>query len=349
MSSPEIFFVDNSKTGLWLERLIKEYPVFSPAEREADSCGQPDFSYKRLLNPGDFSFTPYRPVEPLKSFFTPYLEKVSDYFGGEAVPDTEGPSVIFGIKACDLAAHRVQDYVFLEGVEEDPFYRAKRDGIIMVSGDCPDFKDVCFCLAMGGKPHPEAGFDLNLSPVGGGFLVESGSGKGGELVQKNSDLFVSASEDQLVERDKNRRGTVDRLNKQLDEQDLADYDKLQEIVKSGMEKETWEKFALTCVECGGCNFICDTCHCFLLSDKKEGDKNRKMRLWDSCQYKNFAAVAGGGNPMKTRGERLRNRFLKKFDFFVENMGHPACCGCGRCIEVCPGEIDIREVLKDLEK
>jgi len=26
---------------------------------------------------------------------------------------------------------------------------------------------------------------------------------------------------------------------------------------------------------------------------------------------------------------------------------PACCGCGRCIEVCPGKIDIREVLKDL--
>ncbi len=347
--SSKIYFLDNSMLGPWLESLVKEHAVFSPVEKETDACGRPDFAYRRLSGPEDFLFTPYRPVEPLKSFFTPYLEKVSDYFGDESGPDAPGTSVIFGIKACDLAAHRVQDYVFLEGVEEDSFYRAKRDSIIMISGDCPDFKDVCFCLAMGGKPHPEAGFDLNLSPVGGGFLAEAGSGKGDELIQKNSDLFVSATEDRLVEREKNRQKTVDGLNKQLEEQELADYDKLREIVKNGMEKDTWERFALTCVECGGCNFICDTCHCFLLSDKKAGEKNRKMRLWDSCQYKNFAAVAGGGNPMRTRGERLRNRFLKKFDFFVENMGSPACCGCGRCIEVCPGEIDIREVLKDLGK
>jgi predicted aldo/keto reductase-like oxidoreductase len=39
--------------------------------------------------------------------------------------------------------------------------------------------------------------------------------------------------------------------------------------------------------------------------------------------------------------------MKKFDFFVDNLKMPACCGCGRCIEVCPGKIDIREVLKDL--
>jgi predicted aldo/keto reductase-like oxidoreductase len=41
--------------------------------------------------------------------------------------------------------------------------------------------------------------------------------------------------------------------------------------------------------------------------------------------------------------------MKKFDFFIDNLGIPACCGCGRCIEVCPGKIDIREVLKDVAK
>lgn len=346
----KVFFLEGSKTGLWMESLIKEYRVFSPVEKEPDSRGCPDFTYRRVSKPEDFSFTPYRPVEPLKSFFTPYIERAADYFREESAPEAEAPSVIFGIKACDLAAHKVQDYVFLEGVEEDPAYRLKRDGIIMVSGDCPDFKDVCFCLAMGGKPYPEGGFDLNLSPArGGGFLVESGSAKGDELIAENRSLFSLAGEDRIVERDKDRRETVDRLNGQLQAQNLPDYDRLQEIVKNGMEKETWDRFALTCVECGGCNFICDTCHCFLLSDKKAEAGNRKMKLWDSCQYKNFAAVAGGGNPMRTRAERLRNRFLKKFDFFVENMKTPACCGCGRCVEVCPGGIDIREVLKDLQK
>ncbi len=106
---------------------------------------------------------------------------------------------------------------------------------------------------------------------------------------------------------------------------------------------------LTCVECGGCNLVCDTCHCFLLSERKEGKQHEKLKVWDSCLYANYARVAGGANPLRTRTQRLRNRFMKKFDFFMDNLGLPACCGCGRCIEVCPGKIDIREVLKDLDK
>jgi ferredoxin len=120
-------------------------------------------------------------------------------------------------------------------------------------------------------------------------------------------------------------------------------------MKDGFALDTWKEFMLPCVECGGCNLICDTCHCFLLADRKSDGINAKVRIWDSCLYANYARVAGGANPLKLRAQRLRNRFLKKFDFFVDNLGMPACCGCGRCIEVCPGKIDIREVLKDLAK
>ncbi|MBI4982929.1 MAG: 4Fe-4S dicluster domain-containing protein [Candidatus Omnitrophica bacterium] len=45
--------------------------------------------------------------------------------------------------------------------------------------------------------------------------------------------------------------------------------------------------------------------------------------------------------------RLRNRYLKKFDFFIDNLGEQGCCGCGRCIDVCPGKIDIRYILRKL--
>ncbi len=333
-----------------MEALASKYPVFSTFKSESENCDKPDFVYKRLASGADFSFNPYRPVEPLKSFFTPYVEKVSEYFGNKEVSEAGGKTVVFGIKACDLAAHRVQDYVFLGGEEEDPPYKLRRDNIIMVSGDCPDFKDVCFCLAMGGKPFPDSGFDLNLSPAGGGgFFAEPGSPAGNELIEAGGGFFKPASEEQVVQRDADRKHVVDRLSTHLEPQGLVGYENLQDTVKGGFDKDTWEDYALTCVECGGCNFICDTCHCFLLSDKKSGAGNHKMRSWDSCQYKNFATVAGGGNPMRSRAERLRNRFLKKFDFFVENMNQPACCGCGRCIEVCPGEIDIRDVLKDLAK
>jgi sulfhydrogenase subunit beta (sulfur reductase) len=46
---------------------------------------------------------------------------------------------------------------------------------------------------------------------------------------------------------------------------------------------------------------------------------------------------------------LRNRYLKKFDFFVDNIGSQACCGCGRCVDVCPGKIDIRHILQSFNE
>jgi ferredoxin len=93
--------------------------------------------------------------------------------------------------------------------------------------------------------------------------------------------------------------------------------------------------------------MCDTCHCFLLSDDSSSGNARRLRLWDGCLLKNFTKVAGGANPLRLRYMRLRNRYLKKFDFFISNLGYQACCGCGRCIEVCPGKIDIRRILRKL--
>ena len=125
-------------------------------------------------------------------------------------------------------------------------------------------------------------------------------------------------------------------------------DKLQKIVREGYELDLWRQEALRCVECGGCNLGCDTCHCFLLSEDRYGNANERIRVWDACLYANFARVAGGANPLKYRYQRLRNRYMKKFDFFPDNIGLNGCCGCGRCIDVCPAKIDIRNILKTLD-
>jgi ferredoxin len=244
----------------------------------------------------------------------------------------------------------VQDFVFLEGVEVDSLYRLRRENTILVSGDCTDFKTVCHCLAWEILPYPTWGFDLNLSPLNDGYVVEAGSKKGEELIQQHREYFIPVKDGQISGRRSKRESLVERLKRHLLPQNLVSKDNVQQLVRQGYNAETWKQFMLTCVECGGCNFICDTCHCFLLADQSSNLKaNKKLRLWDACLYANYARVAGGANPNKTRASRLRFRFTKKFDFFVDNLGIPACCGCGRCIEVCPGKIDIREVLKDLAK
>ncbi len=345
----QIYYLESRQLNDLFERLKKEYDCFAPVLKDQDDK-EPDYYYQNARQNSTLLYNAYRTVEPLKSFFTHAYEKVADYFTPEKnITDIAHKSVVFGIKNCDIAGHKVQDFVFLEGAEVDSLYRLRRENTIFISGDCTDFKEVCHCLAWEILPYPKEGFDLNLSPLNDGYLVEVGSKKAQGLIQKYKEYFIPAKETQVSARKVKRENLVDRLKRHLLPQNLVSKDIVQGLVRDGYGLDTWKEFMQTCVECGGCNLICDTCHCFLLADQKNIRQNRKVRVWDSCLYANYARVAGGANPLKTRAQRLRNRFMKKFDFFVDNLGMPACCGCGRCIEVCPGKIDIREVLKDLAK
>jgi len=344
----KIYYIESAQFNIFFKALSNSYKVFSPYLKDV-AGRKADYLYKSIRADEPFVFNPYRLIEPLKSFFTPVLEKLSEYFDpGLNLIDVDR-AVIFGVKNCDIIGHKIQDFVFLEGPEVDSGYRIKRENTILVSGDCTDFKEVCHCLAWDIQPYPMAGFDINLSPLSDGYIVELGSEKGENLILKYKEYFLPIREAQLAARNVKRNNMIERLKKHLLPQGLVQKSSAQKLVRDGYNLDTWRQFMSTCVECGGCNFICDTCHCFLLADKKEGQRNSRLRLWDACLYANYARVAGGANPLKTRAQRLRFRYTKKFDFFVDNLGMPACCGCGRCIEVCPGKIDIREVLKDLAK
>ena len=346
---PQTYFIETPSLDIFLRRLARAYQVFVPAARGKNFTREDDYSFKPLTDSVPVIFNPYRSVEPLKTFFTNPVEKAADYFAGSKAAPESRKAVIFGVKSCDIAGHKIQDYVFLEGVTVDGVYRIKRENTVLIAGDCTDFKSVCHCLAWDIMPYPTSGFDLSLAPLSEGYVVEVGSQKGTELIGAHSDLFVPAKDAQLTARQAKRENLVGRLRKHLLPQNLVAKDSVQRLMREGYHLDTWKNFMLTCVECGGCNFICDTCHCFLLADRAQDGANAKLKLWDSCQYLNYARVAGGANPNKTRASRLRFRFTKKFDFFVDQLKVPACCGCGRCIEVCPGKIDIREVLKDLAK
>lgn len=344
-----IYYIESNQLNILFNKLKKKYKVFSAVVKEPNFTKETDYSYKDLPEGELLVFNPYRAIEPLKSFFTYTLDKAAEYFNQNESMVDSSQTIIFGVKSCDIAGHKIQDFVFLEGVEVDSLYRLRRENIIFISSDCTDFKKVCHCLAWEILPHPTEGFDLNLSPLNDGYVVEVGSKKGEDIIQQYKEYFAIAKDTQVAARKVKRENLIEQLKKHLLPQQLVSKDTVQRLVREGYSLDTWQEFMRPCVECGGCNLICDTCHCFLLADTKAGNINNKLKIWDSCQYANFARVAGGANPLKTRTQRLRNRFMKKFDFFVDNLGIPACCGCGRCIEVCPGKIDLREVLKDLAK
>ena len=60
-------------------------------------------------------------------------------------------------------------------------------------------------------------------------------------------------------------------------------------------------------------------------------------------------MAGGANPRKKLMQRFRHRYIHKLDYFKDRYGVYACTGCGRCIDVCMGKIDMRKVISALQK
>ncbi len=318
-----------------LENISKTHNVVSP-------YGDDNYIFETFN--GSFTFNKYRAVTSLRQFLLPSQQSLGVYF-----PESDSykkPFCIVGVKACDLQSLKIQDYVFLEG-EVDESYKYMRENNIIISSDCTAFKEVCFCLSLDIPPYPQDMFDLNISIVDDVFLVDIGSDKGRKIVDDNRSLFQMVRDDYLTEREANRSQIVDSLKESIKQHQLPPRGVLYELIKKGYDNEVWETEAQNCVECGACIMNCPTCHCFLLADSKKGNDYLRSRIWDGCQYKNFSRVAGGANPLKFRKERLRNKYIKKFEFFPDRIGVYACTGCGRCIESCIAKIDLREIFRIL--
>jgi sulfhydrogenase subunit beta (sulfur reductase) len=338
-----MLYLNRGNTEQLIEALGGEFSVLFPAWKS----DQLYFSTPEKDEVADVEICGARTVDPLKAFFFRCREKVANGFSPEVPNEGVKPLCIVGAKACDLKGFSILDYVFMDPEYGDPTYRKLRESCLIISSDCTSALETCFCLSVDVKPYPVDGFDLNLSPVDDGYIVETGSEKGRSIVRKYQEFFIEPTAEQVAQRQRNRTAIIDEVTACIEEADVPSVDLLEGRMKRNFESTVWADEAATCVECGACNTICPTCHCFLLYDQESDGRHGRFRIWDSCLVKDFARVAGGDNPRGALWKRLRNRFDKKFDYFHEVAGQYACTGCGRCITACPGKIDIRRILKRL--
>ncbi len=332
--SSEMYYIGKAHWGNMLQKWLEKFAVLAPQAQK----GGLFFKSVTTENISSIVYEEARAVQPLKTFLFPSLEEVvgKDY-------QSEKPWLFLNVKACDLKAISIFDRAF--GNEfADPHYQKRRSESLIISSDCTQPWDTCFCTLVNGKPYPEAGFDLNLSKIWDGFVIEVGSKRGKGLLEGHDQALKELVREEKEALEKMRKECTQRVDKQNKKFSFSGTHK--EVVSKHWESEVWKKHSETCVECGACNHACPTCHCYFLDDVTR-KTFVKLRGWDACMYSGYAVTAGGGTPRPRLYERFRNRYLCKFKYLEENYGMTGCTGCGRCIEGCQGEIDMREALKDL--
>lgn len=243
-------------------------------------------------------------------------------------------TVVFGLRPCDASAFNYLDS-FFKDPNPDYHYYARRDKNTLIAVSCTKADDFCFCTSVGINPGTTNGADVLLTYMDNDDVyAEVLTDKGQSVVSISSELFFDTPE-----RDKKPfladvpvKITTDNITTKL--KDLFDSDK-------------WKTLSLGCLGCGACAYSCPTCTCFDVQDEGNIKGGVRVRCWDSCGYGLFTKHASGHNPRHNQVERRKQRLMHKFAYSVENLGTLSCVGCGRCIRVCPSQINIIENINSL--
>jgi len=252
----------------------------------------------------------------------------------ETAPASEALAVI-GVRACDLAALRLHDQHFLAGTRPDPAYRARRASLLLVAVHCTHPADTCFCASTGDGPRATHSFDLALSELDDGFLVQAGSDAGQRIATSLPLESASATRQRAAESeiDNSMRVQTRRLPSR----------NLRASLFASLEHPRWQEVANRCLSCGNCTSVCPTCFCYRELDEPvlDGMTSAHSRQWDSCFTQGHSYIHGLTVHAGTR-ERYRQWLTHKLGGWHDQYGRSGCVGCGRCISWCPVGIDITE-------
>lgn len=307
----------------FIETLKLKYTLYAPVNNK----------FQRITNSQEINLKGENTQNSPKEFFFPQTETIFVYKKGSLGEGEKPPfsekRVILGIRPCDVRGILLLDKLFDNKDYQDPYYVEKREATIIIGLACNIPQETCFCTSLSIEPDDKEGMDICLSEFSDGYLAEGISIKGQELIHNLPD----AKGDEKIKEVKKPS-----ISFTIDSE-------LSAKLKEKFEDDIWERISEKCLGCATCTYLCPTCHCFDVQDEVLGEEGRRIRLWDSCQFPLFTLHTSGHNPREIRSKRIRNRLLHKFNYFVNNFGEIACVGCGRCLQSCPVNFDIREVLQ----
>lgn len=284
-----------------------------------------------------------------KEIFFPQSEVMFRFSGGAIEPpaDQGPPIAVWGLRNCDSRSLSILDKVFGGAVQipdgekyMDPYWEERYSNSLLFGSACDHPLSTCFCNWFGGGPYETTGLDVFTVDGGDFYLLQPVSEKGEEFL-KRSELVSPADEAdaEIISRKASEAEAKMPLKHEVSE--------LPDKLPGFFDEPVWDELSAKCVNCGACTFCCPTCHCFDMQDENRGSSGSRIRIWDSCMFPIFTREASGHNPRSLSRERVRQRMMHKFCYFHENYGEFLCTGCGRCVNVCPVNLDVRDVIRKL--
>lgn len=325
--------IERAKIKALLEALKEKYTVFAPILKN----GTVVFDRMEDVESVQLHFS--NTVHSPKALFFPQTEQLlSQIEDGwkENLPPEEN-SILFGLRPCDARGIGLLDKVFSGDDFEDPYYLIRREKSLIVSLACQHPRMSCFCSSLNSGPHAEEAADIILFETSDAYLLKALSDKGEQLVKEVSGLLSKPKASDQGELEKQKKAAEKKLATSFK------LDKLDKKLGENFEHQTWDEIHEKCLGCGACTYLCPTCHCFDIID----EANCRIRSWDSCQFCLFTLHASGHNPRPAGREKMRQRIMHKFSYCPDNFDETFCVGCGRCIQCCPVNFDIRSVVNGL--
>ncbi len=328
--------IKKSELSVLIGELTKEYEVFAPVKERSI------VSFERLSSENQACLDFRNTKKPPKDVFFPQTETLFTYRIGEK--DVEiveaygirGKKVLLGVRPCDARSFVLLDKFFSSGEHKDVYYLGKRKNTTIFGLACNHPRSTCFCTSLGGSPFDKEGVDLLLQEMNDKYLIEPVTEKGEELVKKFP--WLKDAEKSDIERAK-------KLSKDAEEavKSKVFVEDVSEKLDGMFDDPLWDQIYQKCLGCGVCTFLCPTCCCFDILEE-EGNGARRVKIWDSCQFSCFTLQGSGHNPRPSGKERIRQRIMHKFNYHLKNYGENFCVGCGRCVQECPVNLDVREVI-----
>ncbi len=357
----KVIKIDKKEWTGGIDKSREKYLLFGPV-KDKDVNNRERYIFKQLsLNQFPEMENADTVLSP-KSVIFPQTEKILKGSLDPSLPDHHimkrveadySPRAVVGIRPFDAKALTLVNLNFDTKDYQDPYWCDAYKATTFVGLAVNNPSDVDFSTSMGSSPFGEEGLDVLLVDNGEEFLAKVLTDKGQSFI--DSAGFNKGADESDIKKIEELKAQAEKTIQGCCCGTSTDSCKTGKIkVETGNLKQKtvlelyeapfWDDIAFSCINCGTCTFVCPTCWCFDIQDETKGKSCTRFKNWDSCMFPLFTLHGSGHNPRGEKVQRVRQRFMHKLKYFLDKYDKGTMCvGCGRCVQSCPVNIDIREV------